>query len=88
MHLPSLLCPAAAPSAATAPAPARAPATAQEADAPGQLGPIQANERRLLLQLLEQHRWNVSSVAKALAISRNTLYRKLHKLRIEVSHLT
>jgi sigma-54 dependent transcriptional regulator, acetoin dehydrogenase operon transcriptional activator AcoR len=50
------------------------------------LGPIQANERQLLLQLLEQHRWNVSSVAKALAVSRNTLYRKLHKLHIEVSH--
>ena len=50
------------------------------------LGPIQANERQLLLQLLEQHRWNVSSVAKALAVSRNTLYRKLHKLHIDVTH--
>ena len=39
-----------------------------------------------LLQLLEQHRWNVSNVAKALDVSRNTLYRKLHKLHIEVSH--
>jgi len=47
---------------------------------------IQANERELLLKLLEQHRWNVSNVAKALDVSRNTLYRKIHKLQIEVSH--
>jgi transcriptional regulator of acetoin/glycerol metabolism len=50
------------------------------------LNPIQANERCVLLQLLEQHRWNVSHVAKVLDISRNTLYRKLHKLHIAVSH--
>jgi len=53
---------------------------------PVKLNPIQANERQVLLQLLEQHRWNVSNVAKALDVSRNTLYRKLHKLHIEVSH--
>jgi len=28
----------------------------------------------------------VSNVAKALDVSRNTLYRKIHKLQIEVSH--
>ena len=39
----------------------------------------------MLLQLLEQYRWNVSNVAKALDVSRNTLYRKLHKLQIPVS---
>jgi sigma-54 dependent transcriptional regulator, acetoin dehydrogenase operon transcriptional activator AcoR len=50
------------------------------------LGPIDANERRVLLELLEQQRWNVSKVAKSLGISRNTLYRKLHRLRIAVSH--
>jgi transcriptional regulator of acetoin/glycerol metabolism len=50
------------------------------------LNPIQANERQVLLQLLEQHRWNVSNVAKALDVSRNTLYRKLHKLHIQISH--
>jgi transcriptional regulator of acetoin/glycerol metabolism len=55
-------------------------------DLPVKLNPIQANERQVLLQLLEQHRWNVSNVAKALDVSRNTLYRKLHKLHIEVSH--
>jgi transcriptional regulator of acetoin/glycerol metabolism len=59
---------------------------APDAALPVKLNPIQANERKVLLQLLEQHRWNVSNVAKALDVSRNTLYRKLHKLHIEVSH--
>jgi transcriptional regulator of acetoin/glycerol metabolism len=57
-----------------------------ESPPPVKLNPIQANERQVLLQLLEQHRWNVSNVSKALDVSRNTLYRKLHKLHIEVSH--
>lgn len=68
---------------------AGAPGAAAQADQeplPVKLNPIQANERQVLLQLLEQHRWNVSNVAKALDVSRNTLYRKLHKLHIEVSH--
>jgi transcriptional regulator of acetoin/glycerol metabolism len=55
---------------------------------PVKLNPIQANERQVLLQMLEQHRWNVSNVAKALDVSRNTLYRKLHKLHIRISHRT
>ena len=50
------------------------------------LKPLQAHERAMLLELLAEHRWNVSNVAKALGISRNSLYRKLHKLDIEVSH--
>ena len=50
------------------------------------LKPLQAHERTMLLELLTAHRWNVSNVAKALGISRNSLYRKLHKLDIEVSH--
>jgi sigma-54 dependent transcriptional regulator, acetoin dehydrogenase operon transcriptional activator AcoR len=50
--------------------------------------PIRASERKVLIQLLEQQRWNVSNVAKALDVSRNTLYRKLHKLNIPVSHPT
>jgi transcriptional regulator of acetoin/glycerol metabolism len=50
------------------------------------LNPIQANEREVLLRMLEEHRWNVSNVAKALGISRNTFYRKLHKLHIELTH--
>jgi len=61
-------------------------ASADNASPPLKLNPIQANERQVLLQMLEQHRWNVSNVAKALDVSRNTLYRKLHKLHIEISH--
>ncbi|MCW5322634.1 sigma-54-dependent Fis family transcriptional regulator [Verminephrobacter aporrectodeae subsp. tuberculatae] len=60
------------------------PAPAEAAPASG-LNPIQANERKALLQMLEEHRWNVSHVAKALEISRNTLYRKLRRLHIEIS---
>ncbi len=56
------------------------------APCPVKLNPIQANERLVLLQMLEQNRWNVSNVAKALDVSRNTLYRKLHKLHIRISH--
>jgi transcriptional regulator of acetoin/glycerol metabolism len=53
---------------------------------PKSLNVVQSHERQVLLQLLENHRWNVSHVAKALDVSRNTLYRKLHKLQIPISH--
>ncbi len=66
--------------------PVEPPASAEPQPLPLKLNPIQANERAVLVQMLEQHRWNVSNVAKALDVSRNTLYRKLHKLHIEVSH--
>ena len=90
-HLPSL---ASLATPAALPVPASSPArdtdaqfeVASDAGLQVKLNPIQANERKVLLQLLEQHRWNVSNVAKALDVSRNTLYRKLHKLHIEVSH--
>ena len=90
-HLPSLVSvPAPAPVPIPQASPARLasdePEPLANAAAPKKLNPIQANERQVLLQLLEQHRWNVSNVAKALDVSRNTLYRKLHKLHIEVSH--
>ena len=86
---------AAAPAAAVGAEPAKAtagthvvgtsPPIPAEPAIPDGLNLIQANERQVLLQLLEQHRWNVSNVAKALDVSRNTLYRKLHKLQIPVS---
>ena len=93
-HLPSLAVnlhvAAAAPAAPPTPAMITATAPELPADNPlpctVKLNPIQANERQVLLQMLEQHRWNVSNVAKALDVSRNTLYRKLHKLHIEISH--
>jgi sigma-54 dependent transcriptional regulator, acetoin dehydrogenase operon transcriptional activator AcoR len=50
------------------------------------LNAIQLNERGTVLTLLDEHRWNVSNVAKALGISRNTLYRKMRRLYIRLSH--
>jgi sigma-54 dependent transcriptional regulator, acetoin dehydrogenase operon transcriptional activator AcoR len=89
-HLPTLTSAALPAAAPVVDAPVVAPRAAAEpvaeAELPVKLNPIQANERQVLLKLLEQHRWNVSNVAKALDVSRNTLYRKLHKLHIEVSH--
>ena len=60
---------------------------AASGDATLPLNPIQASERAVLLGLLEEQRWNVSNVAKALHISRNTLYRRLHRLHIPLSHI-
>jgi transcriptional regulator of acetoin/glycerol metabolism len=39
-----------------------------------------------LLRELERMRWNISRTARALGISRNTLYRKIHKHRIVLEH--
>ncbi len=39
-----------------------------------------------LLKELERMRWNISRTAQALGISRNTLYRKIHKHRILLEH--
>ncbi|MBP0590163.1 sigma-54-dependent Fis family transcriptional regulator [Paraburkholderia sp. LEh10] len=50
------------------------------------LNAIQIKERETVLALLDEHRWNVSNVAKTLGISRNTLYRKMHRLHIRLSH--
>jgi transcriptional regulator of acetoin/glycerol metabolism len=50
------------------------------------LSPQHAEERQSLLNVLEAQRWNVSHVAKSLGVSRNTLYRRMHKLRIPVTH--
>jgi transcriptional regulator of acetoin/glycerol metabolism len=41
--------------------------------------PLRTAEREALLRELEQMHWNISRTASALGISRNTLYRKLHK---------
>lgn len=71
---------------ASLPAAAAATAAADELPPALKLNQIQASERKALLQMLDEQRWNVSNVAKALDVSRNTLYRKLHKLHIEVSH--
>ncbi|SAK69621.1 Fis family GAF modulated sigma54 specific transcriptional regulator [Caballeronia fortuita] len=63
------------------------PHLADDADT-SSLNAIQVKERETVLQLLDEHRWNVSNVAKVLGISRNTLYRKMHRLHIRLSHDT
>lgn len=47
------------------------------------LSPLESAERAVLLCELERHEWNLSSVARTLEISRNTLYRKLQRLDIK-----
>lgn len=49
------------------------------------VNPLQESERITLIQLLETHRWNISDVARTLGVSRNTLYRKLHRHNITLS---
>ena len=44
-------------------------------------------ERQALRSQLEVQRWNVSQVARSLGISRNTLYRRMHKLHIPVTQI-
>jgi transcriptional regulator of acetoin/glycerol metabolism len=61
------------------------PHLAEDADI-SSLNAIQIKERETVLSMLDEHRWNVSNVAKALGISRNTLYRKMHRLHIRLSH--
>ncbi|MGY4532946.1 transcriptional regulator of acetoin/glycerol metabolism [Pseudomonas sp. TE3786] len=45
--------------------------------------PLQTAERGTLLTTLNQQHWHMSRTAEQLGISRNTLYRKLHKHGIE-----
>lgn len=49
------------------------------------LNPLECAEREALLQELKRSRWNISTVAKQLKISRNTLYRKLERLSIDLA---
>jgi transcriptional regulator of acetoin/glycerol metabolism len=44
-------------------------------------------ERQVLRDQLGAQRWNVSQVARSLGISRNTLYRRMHKLCIPVTQI-
>lgn len=46
---------------------------------------LQRQERQALLQLIEDQHWTMSRVAHSLGVSRNTLYRKLHKLHIPLN---
>ncbi|HEX8602576.1 MAG TPA: sigma-54-dependent Fis family transcriptional regulator [Pseudoduganella sp.] len=46
------------------------------------LNPLENAERDALLRELQRHSWNISTVARQLNISRNTLYRKVQRLHI------
>ena len=60
----------AAPASAALPAPLAGPA------ADGEPGVAE------IMALLQHHRWNISHAAEALGVSRNTLYRRMHRLGI------
>jgi transcriptional regulator of acetoin/glycerol metabolism len=60
-----------------------APAAAPHGPAEPGLNPLESAERQVLLQELQRHRWNMTSVARQLNISRNTLYRKVQRLHIK-----
>jgi transcriptional regulator of acetoin/glycerol metabolism len=70
--------------------PAAAAATAAEAPGVAAEGSPSAALREAecaaLLRELERMRWNISRTAQTLGISRNTLYRKIHKHRILLGH--
>jgi transcriptional regulator of acetoin/glycerol metabolism len=46
------------------------------------LNPLENAERDALLRELQRHSWNISTVARQLGMSRNTLYRKVQRLHI------
>jgi len=54
-----------------------------EASFTEKLNPLESAERAALMQELTRRDWNLSSVARELNISRNTLYRKLQRLHIK-----
>ena len=60
-----------------------APTAASPGPAPdGDLNPLENAERHALIQELTRHGWNISTLARQLKISRNTLYRKVQRLNI------
>ena len=52
------------------------------APAAAALNPLEHAEREALLLELRRHGWNISTVARQLNMSRNTLYRKVQRLHI------
>ena len=65
-------------------APARAKPAAGTEGSPS--AALREAECAALLRELERMRWNISRTAQTLGISRNTLYRKIHKHRILLEH--
>jgi transcriptional regulator of acetoin/glycerol metabolism len=52
------------------------------AGADSRLNSLESAEREALIQELERHHWNISSLAHRLDTSRNTIYRKMRRLGI------
>jgi transcriptional regulator of acetoin/glycerol metabolism len=73
-----------APPAIAAPVNADTDAAATADSAP--CAALREAECAALLRELEKMRWNISRTAEALGISRNTLYRKIHKHHILLEH--
>lgn len=48
----------------------------------GNLGPLEASERKVILRELEKNNWNISRTAEELGISRSTLRRKIDRYGI------
>jgi sigma-54 dependent transcriptional regulator, acetoin dehydrogenase operon transcriptional activator AcoR len=71
--------------AALAPANTEPPAAASAAEGLPSAA-LREAECAALLRELERMRWNISRTAQTLGISRNTLYRKIHKHRILLEH--
>lgn len=60
------------------------PRTCEAAAVPEtKLNPLESAERGALIRELEQHSWNITTLAKQLKMSRNTLYRKMRHLDIK-----
>lgn len=57
----------------------------EQADEVSAGSPLACAERQTLLAVLERHRWNITSTAQFLGVSRNTIYRKMKKHGIEFS---
>src|ERR1700678_2190771 len=75
--------------AAAAAAPTVLPAEGNGGPASSDSSPsaaLREAECAALLRELERMRWNISRTAQTLGISRNTLYRKIHKHRILLEH--
>src|SRR5271163_2340549 len=71
------------------PAPLAPAGTEPAVAAAGESSPsaaLREAECAALLRELERMRWNISRTAQTLGISRNTLYRKIHKHRILLEH--
>ena len=65
------------------PHPAPAPAAADDGGAGLSLTPVEAAERRQILQLMNENGWNQTRVAKKMGMARGTLIERLKRYGIK-----